>query len=123
MYVQDRIQESGELIWKLLEQGAHFYVCGDAAHMAGSVEKALLGIIKQVTSTANQIAVTVVLPDPGVCHKSNGQYSFQELVLMHSRPVLAWLNGACHALPGLKHTMNVQIFWRQSCMSSIPEVD
>lgn len=73
VYVQDRIQESGELIWKLLEQGAHFYVCGDAAHMAGSVEKALLGIIKQVTSTANQSAVTVLLPDPGVCQKSNGQ--------------------------------------------------
>ena len=53
VYVQDRIQQRGELIWKLLEQGAHFYVCGDAAHMAGSVEKALLGIIEQVTSTAH----------------------------------------------------------------------
>ena len=45
MYVQDRIREQADLIWRLLEAGAHFYVCGDAAHMAGSVEVALLDII------------------------------------------------------------------------------
>lgn len=45
VYVQDRLRESGELVWKLLESGGHFYVCGDAAHMAGSVERALLHII------------------------------------------------------------------------------
>lgn len=47
VYVQDRLRESGGLVWKLLQQGAHFYVCGDAAHMAGSVEQALLSIIHQ----------------------------------------------------------------------------
>lgn len=45
VYVQDRLRESGELVWGLLESGAHFYVCGDAANMAGSVEVALLDII------------------------------------------------------------------------------
>lgn len=35
MYVQDRLRESGELVWRLLQQGGHFYVCGDAANMAG----------------------------------------------------------------------------------------
>ena len=45
VYVQDRLREQGELVWKLLQAGGHFYVCGDAAHMAGSVEQALLHII------------------------------------------------------------------------------
>ncbi|BDA47196.1 Sulfite reductase [NADPH] flavoprotein alpha-component [Coccomyxa sp. Obi] len=46
VYVQDRLRESGDLVWGLLEAGAHFYVCGDAAHMAGAVEEALLTIIE-----------------------------------------------------------------------------
>ena len=46
VYVQDRLRESGDLVWRLLEAGAHFYVCGDAAHMAGAVEDALLSIIQ-----------------------------------------------------------------------------
>lgn len=47
VYVQDRLRENGELVWQLLQEGAHFYVCGDAAHMAGAVEEALLHIIEQ----------------------------------------------------------------------------
>ena len=47
VYVQDRLAESAGLVWRLLEQGAHFYICGDAAHMAGSVEQALLSILQQ----------------------------------------------------------------------------
>ena len=45
MYVQDRLRETGDLVWRLLQDGAHFYVCGDAANMAGSVEQALLKVI------------------------------------------------------------------------------
>jgi sulfite reductase (NADPH) flavoprotein alpha-component len=45
VYVQHRIREDGAEIWRLLERGAHFYVCGDAAHMAGDVHQALLEII------------------------------------------------------------------------------
>lgn len=45
MYVQDRLAESADLVWRLLQQGAHFYVCGDAGSMAGAVEAALLRII------------------------------------------------------------------------------
>eukprot|EP00891_Asterochloris_glomerata_P006152 jgi/Astpho2/6152/Aster-03568 len=47
VYVQDRLAESSALVWRLLQQGAHFYICGDAAHMAGSVERALLSILQQ----------------------------------------------------------------------------
>ena len=44
--MQDRLRESGKLVWELLEAGGHFYVCGDAAHMAGAVERELLKIIE-----------------------------------------------------------------------------
>lgn len=47
VYVQQRIREQGDLIFSLLEKGAHFYVCGDASSMAGQVEEALLELIKQ----------------------------------------------------------------------------
>ena len=46
MYVQQRLKETSDYVWELLEDGAHFYVCGDASSMAGQVEQALLDIIK-----------------------------------------------------------------------------
>jgi sulfite reductase (NADPH) flavoprotein alpha-component len=46
VYVQDRLRETSDLVWSLIhEQGAHFYVCGDASSMAGAVEKELLNVI------------------------------------------------------------------------------
>ena len=45
IYVQDRMHENGEEIWKWLEKGAYFYVCGDASRMAKDVHQALLDII------------------------------------------------------------------------------
>lgn len=47
IYVQNRLLEQEELVWARLEQGDHFYICGDATQMAGDVEKALLTIIQQ----------------------------------------------------------------------------
>ena len=44
VYVQHRLVEQGSEVYKWLEQGAHFYVCGDANHMAKDVEQALLDI-------------------------------------------------------------------------------
>jgi len=44
VYVQDRMQEAGAELWSWLEEGAHFYVCGDAKRMAKDVETALLAI-------------------------------------------------------------------------------
>ncbi|KAK9824028.1 hypothetical protein WJX72_007096 [[Myrmecia] bisecta] len=52
VYVQDQIRQQRGLVWRLLEEGAHFYVCGDAAHMAGSVETALLDIIAERKGSA-----------------------------------------------------------------------
>jgi sulfite reductase (NADPH) flavoprotein alpha-component len=45
IYVQDRMQEKAGEIYKWLEEGAYFYVCGDATRMAKDVETALLDAI------------------------------------------------------------------------------
>jgi sulfite reductase (NADPH) flavoprotein alpha-component len=45
VYVQDRMQERAAELYKWLERGAYFYVCGDATRMAKDVETALLDVI------------------------------------------------------------------------------
>ena len=47
IYVQDRILQQADALWAWLEEGAHFYVCGDAANMAGDVHNALLAIAQK----------------------------------------------------------------------------
>ncbi|MET7367305.1 bifunctional nitrate reductase/sulfite reductase flavoprotein subunit alpha [Streptomyces sp. NPDC005566] len=44
VYVQDRMREHGAKLWSWLRDGAHFYVCGDAARMAKDVDQALRDI-------------------------------------------------------------------------------
>ncbi|WP_285031188.1 bifunctional nitrate reductase/sulfite reductase flavoprotein subunit alpha [Mycolicibacterium sp. lyk4-40-TYG-92] len=46
VYVQHRMREHGEILWRWLEDGAHFYVCGDATRMAKDVDLTLTHIIK-----------------------------------------------------------------------------
>lgn len=46
IYVQHRMIEHGAELWSWLRDGAHFYVCGDAARMAGDVDEALLRIAR-----------------------------------------------------------------------------
>lgn len=45
IYVQNLMEEAGAEIWQWLENGAAFYMCGDANRMAKDVEKTLLNII------------------------------------------------------------------------------
>lgn len=45
IYVQDRLLAKSTEVWRWLEEGASFYICGDAKQMARSVEKALVQII------------------------------------------------------------------------------
>lgn len=47
VYVQHRLLENGKEVYEWLEQGAHFYVCGDAMHMAKDVENALITIVQE----------------------------------------------------------------------------
>jgi len=46
-YVQHRMLENGKELYEWLENGAHFYVCGDAQKMAKDVDLALKQIIQQ----------------------------------------------------------------------------
>lgn len=47
IYVQDRMLSAASELWSWLEQGACFYVCGDASRMAKDVDAALHTIIQQ----------------------------------------------------------------------------
>src|SRR5947209_7058035 len=44
VYVQNRMAEHGAELWAWLQEGAHFYVCGDASRMAKDVDAALQAI-------------------------------------------------------------------------------
>ncbi|MEO0894663.1 MAG: assimilatory sulfite reductase (NADPH) flavoprotein subunit [Pseudomonadota bacterium] len=45
IYVQHRMLEHGAELFKWLEEGAHFYVCGDAKRMAKDVHAALVDVV------------------------------------------------------------------------------
>ncbi len=47
IYVQDRIRETGDELWRWLQDGAKLYICGDASQMAKDVDQAL----RQVAQT------------------------------------------------------------------------
>jgi sulfite reductase (NADPH) flavoprotein alpha-component len=50
IYVQDRLRENASELYAWLEQGAYFYVCGDAVRMAKDVEQALLDAIAKASN-------------------------------------------------------------------------
>ena len=47
IYVQTRMKESGAELWSWLQNGAYFYVCGDASRMAKDVDAALVEIAQE----------------------------------------------------------------------------
>ena len=47
VYVQDRMLENGEELYRWLERGACFYVCGDASRMAKDVDAALRRVVQE----------------------------------------------------------------------------
>lgn len=47
VYVQHRLMENGEEMWKLLERGAYVYVCGDAKNMARDVNQTFARFAQQ----------------------------------------------------------------------------
>jgi sulfite reductase (NADPH) flavoprotein alpha-component len=56
IYVQDRLREHGEELWTWLEEGAYFYVCGDASKMAKDVDATLKAIIAKHGGLSNEKA-------------------------------------------------------------------
>jgi len=59
-YVQDRMREVGQELWRWLAEGAHVYVCGDAKRMAKDVERALVDIAAEHGARSTEEAVSFV---------------------------------------------------------------
>ena len=47
IYVQHRMQENAAELWRWIDAGAYFYVCGDALKMAKDVDAALRMIVQE----------------------------------------------------------------------------
>ncbi|TCR64865.1 sulfite reductase subunit alpha [Bosea sp. BK604] len=60
IYVQDRMRERGAELFAWLEQGAHFYVCGDAKRMAKDVERAMVDVVAEHGKRSADEAVAYV---------------------------------------------------------------
>jgi sulfite reductase (NADPH) flavoprotein alpha-component len=56
VYVQHRMLEKGSQLWNWLNDGAVFYVCGDASRMAKDVDQALRTIAQQEGSMSEEDA-------------------------------------------------------------------
>lgn len=60
IYVQHRMLEQAKELYCWLEEGAYFYVCGDASRMAKDVDHALLKIIELAGDKSPEEATTYV---------------------------------------------------------------
>lgn len=60
VYVQDKMVEKGAELYAWLEEGAHFYVCGDANRMAADVHEALISIVENFGSKSREEAEAYV---------------------------------------------------------------
>ena len=47
VYVQHKMLENAPELWRWLEEGGHFYVCGDASRMAKDVDNALKKVVEE----------------------------------------------------------------------------
>ncbi len=59
-YVQQRMFEQAQELYAWLEEGAHFYVCGDEKTMARDVHAALIEVISQQASISRDAASSYV---------------------------------------------------------------
>jgi sulfite reductase (NADPH) flavoprotein alpha-component len=60
IYVQNLMLNEGGEMWKWLEEGAAFYVCGDASRMAKDVDAALLSIAKEHGKLSDEDAAAYI---------------------------------------------------------------
>ncbi|QEA38157.1 assimilatory sulfite reductase (NADPH) flavoprotein subunit [Pistricoccus aurantiacus] len=60
IYVQQRLRERGGEVYRWLEDGAHFYVCGDAERMAPDVNDALIEIVREHGGHSKEAATDYV---------------------------------------------------------------
>jgi sulfite reductase (NADPH) flavoprotein alpha-component len=59
IYVQNRMLENAAELYRWLEDGAHFYVCGDAKRMAKDVDAALHKVVELAGQTADEAAAYI----------------------------------------------------------------
>jgi sulfite reductase (NADPH) flavoprotein alpha-component len=60
IYVQHRLLENSKDVYAWLQEGAHFFVCGDAARMAKDVDAALLQIVEKEGAMSPEAAAEYV---------------------------------------------------------------
>jgi len=60
VYVQHKLQENAAEIYQWLEDGAHFYICGDMKKMATDVQNTLVSIIENQGAMSNYSALDYV---------------------------------------------------------------
>ncbi|MEL6531486.1 MAG: sulfite reductase subunit alpha [Pseudomonadota bacterium] len=60
IYVQHRMAENGKDLYAMLEEGGHFYVCGDATRMAKDVDAALHEVVATHGAMSDDAAVNYV---------------------------------------------------------------
>jgi sulfite reductase (NADPH) flavoprotein alpha-component len=60
VYVQHRMLEEAEELYKWLEQGGYFYICGDASRMAKDVDTALHQVVEKAGGKSPEEAAAYV---------------------------------------------------------------
>jgi sulfite reductase (NADPH) flavoprotein alpha-component len=60
VYVQDRMIQQAKELYQWLQDGAHFYVCGDANRMANDVHQALISIVESQAGISREAAEAYV---------------------------------------------------------------
>ena len=60
VYVQDRMLEHSKELYQWLQEGAHFYVCGDANRMAHDVHQALITVVESQAGISHEAAEAYV---------------------------------------------------------------
>ena len=60
IYVQNRMLEKGAELYAWLQDGAYFYVCGDASRMAKDVDAALYEVVRQFGGISSERAAAYI---------------------------------------------------------------
>ncbi len=60
IYVQHKMYENGKTLWEWLEEGAYFFVCGDAQRMAKDVEAMLQRVIQEHGKMSEEAAKSYI---------------------------------------------------------------
>ena len=60
VYVQHKMDENAAELYQWLEDGAHFYICGDMKKMAADVQNTLVSIIEKQGNKSKESAIEYV---------------------------------------------------------------